>query len=122
RQVANLGSLRLGGDHRHLAPLVYRYHVAAAGGVLPEAAPERFAVAAHDDDRVRVGVSFNPEALPDLRREERIQCVLPLSERIDCSSHGAFLSSWTSPETVLFARTTLRPVASGRARSDRGAG
>jgi hypothetical protein len=33
-------------------------------------------VAAHDD-RVRVGVRFNPKALRDLRLEERIQCVLP---------------------------------------------
>jgi hypothetical protein len=31
---------RSGGDHRHLAVLVDRYHVAAAGGVLAEAAPE----------------------------------------------------------------------------------
>ena len=71
----------------------------AAGAMLAKAAPERFAVATHDDDRVRVGVRFNPEALPDLRLEKRIQCVLPLSERIDCSSHRAFLSSWTSSET-----------------------
>ena len=53
-----LVSLRFGGDHRHLAALVDRYQVAAAGGVLAEAAPERVAVAARDDDRVRVGVSF----------------------------------------------------------------
>jgi hypothetical protein len=108
RRLSGLVSLRLGGDHRHLAALVDRYHVAAAGAVLAEAAPKRFAVAAHDDDRVRVGVSFNPEALRDLRLKERIQCVLPLSERIDCSGHSAFLSSWASLETVLFARKTQR--------------
>jgi len=31
RLVSDLVSLRLGGDHRHLAKLVDRYHVAAAG-------------------------------------------------------------------------------------------
>jgi len=115
----NLVSLRLGGDHRHLAALVDRDHVAAAGGVLAEAAPERFAVAARDDDRVRVGVRFNPEALRDLRLEERIQCVLPLPVRIDCSSRGAFLSSWTSSETVLCARTRDDGLCLGPARASR---
>jgi hypothetical protein len=46
-------------------------------------------VAAHDDDRVRVDVSFNPEVLRDPRLAARIQCVLPLTEHIDRSSHGA---------------------------------
>ena len=34
-----------------------------------------------------VGVSFDTEALTDLRVEKCIECVLPLSERVDFSSH-----------------------------------
>jgi hypothetical protein len=90
RRVSNLVSLRLGGDHRHLAALVDRYHVPGAGAVLAKAAPERFAVAAHNDDRVRVGVSFNPEARRGVRLEERIQCVLP------CPS-GSMRQPWRVP-------------------------
>jgi len=37
-------------------------------------------------------VSFDSEALSDLRLEKCIECVLPLSERIDFSSHRASLS------------------------------
>jgi hypothetical protein len=54
----------------------------------------------HDDDRVRVGVRFNPVALLDRRLQERIQGLLPLTKRVDCSSHGALLSSRTFLETL----------------------
>jgi hypothetical protein len=34
-----------------------------------------------------VRVSFNPEAFSDLPREECVERILPVSKRIDCSSH-----------------------------------
>ena len=34
-----------------------------------------------------VRVSFNPEAFPDLPLEKCVEGILPVSKRIDCSSH-----------------------------------
>jgi hypothetical protein len=83
--ATRLGSAGLGGAHRHAAVLIDFNDVTSASAAAAESAPE--SLAALGDDRVGVGVSLNPEALPNLLLEEGIERVRAVSERIDFSGH-----------------------------------
>ena len=75
-------------------------------------------MAARDDDRMRVRVSFDTEALTDLRFEECIECILPLSERIDFSSHRASFQAATYDRDVDYLLPRIEDAAvSVRARA-----
>jgi hypothetical protein len=79
-------------------------------------------VVARDDDRMRVRVSLDPEALIELRFEERVECVLALTERIDLSSHRAFLFGplrTTVASIIYFSESSREALAAAAPRLNR---
>jgi hypothetical protein len=106
-----LAAYRLGGDHRHLAPLVDGNDVPVASAAPEQPAQEPLAVAAVDDDRVGVGVSLDAAALPYLRLEECVKGPVPPPGRIDRSGYSVSLR-------IGFASRPSSPVSDGTGGAD----
>ena len=110
RAASASASLRLCGDHGHLAVLVDRNDV-SLGLDSPKPTQERFALDSLHDNCVGIGMRLDLEALLELCLQECVQSVLPSARWIDRSSQFALSSN---EETLTTWRSDAQMEATAR--------